>query len=234
MGYMQKIFIGFCVLLLVVLGSIVYVRTDKVSVAPMATNTIETAFYTMKITQPENAEKKFPELFAVTKNAVSLFEKTHGNCDGEECGRITPESLPYELQIDTTVATSSKTVSYIVSLYEYTGGAHGSTAMRAFTYDKDGKFVGEKEVFGESNWRPVVSELTYLYLKEKLKENTSDDVLKEGTAPIGDNLSVWYLKGDDVVFVFGQYQIGAYALGIQEVPVPREKLNEVLTEKFKY
>lgn len=230
---MQKIFIGFCVLLLVVLGSIVYVRTDKISVAPMVTNTIETAFYTMKITQPENAEKKFPELFVVTKNAITLFDKNYGNCDGEECGRITPESMPFELQIDTHVATTTQTVSYIVSLYEYTGGAHGITAIQTFTYDKDGKFVGEKEVFGESNWRPVVSELTYQYLKEKLKEITSDDVLKEGTAPIGNNLNLWYLKGDDVVFVFGQYQIGAYALGIQEVPVSRKKLNEVLTEKFK-
>ena len=90
------------------------------------------------------------------------------------------------------------------------------------------KFVGEMEVFGENNWRPVVSEFAYQYLKEKLRENTSDDVLKEGTAPIGANLSVWYLKGDDVVFVFGQYQIGAYALGIQEVPIPREKLSSVL------
>ena len=218
---MQKIFIGFCVAVFVILGVVLYMRTDVVSVAPLLTNTIETDFYTMKITQPENAEKDFPELFAVTKNAISLFEKQYA-------GASSTSPAPYDLQIDTTVATTSNTVSYIVSLYEYTGGAHGITAIQAFTYDKDGKFVGEKEVFGENNWRPVVSELTYQYLKEKLKENTSDDVLKEGTAPIGNNLSVWYLKGDDVVFVFGQYQIGAYALGIQEVPIPREKLSSVL------
>lgn len=224
---MQKIFIGFCVAVFVILGAVLYMRTDVVSVAPLSTNTIETDFYTMKITQPENAEKKFPELFAVTKNVISLFEKQYA-------GASSTSPAPYDLQIDTTVATTSQTVSYVVSLYEYTGGAHGITAIQAFTYDKDGKFVGEKEVFGENNWRPVVSELTYQYLKEKLKENTSDDVLKEGTAPIGNNLSVWYLKGGDVVFVFGQYQIGAYALGIQEVPVSREKLNEVLTVKFKY
>jgi len=221
MEYMQKIFIGFCVAVFVILGVVLYMRTDVVSVAPLLTNTIETDFYTMKITQPENAEKDFPELFAVTKNAISLFEKQYA-------GASSTSPAPYDLQIDTTVATTSNTVSYIVSLYEYTGGAHGITAIQAFTYDKDGKFVGEKEVFGENNWRPVVSELTYQYLKEKLKENTSDDVLKEGTAPIGNNLSVWYLKGDDVVFVFGQYQIGAYALGIQEVPIPREKLSSVL------
>lgn len=224
---MQKIFIGFCVLLLVVLGSLVYIRTDKILVAPLLTNTIETDSYTMKVTQPVDAEKKFPELFAVTKNAITLFEKQY-------TGASSTSPAPYDLQIDTAVATTSQTVSYIVSLYEYTGGAHGTSAIRTFTYNKDGKFVSEKDVFGENNWRPVVSELTYQYLKEKLKENTTDDVLKEGTAPIGDNLSVWYLKGDDVVFVFGQYQIGAYALGIQEVPISREKLTEVLTENFEY
>ncbi|MHB1316351.1 MAG: DUF3298 and DUF4163 domain-containing protein [Minisyncoccota bacterium] len=224
---MQKIFVIFCLGLLLVLGGILYSRANKVTVASFSSNTIETEFYTIKITQPVNAENKFPELFAVTKNAVTLFEKQY-------TGVNSTSPAPYELQIDTTVATTSDTVSYILSIYEYTGGAHGATAMQSFTYDKGGKFVGEKEVFGESNWRPIVSEFTYQYLKEKLKENTTDDVLKQGTAPIGNNLDVWYLRGDDVVFVFGQYQIGAYALGIQEVPIPREKLSEVLTEKFKY
>ncbi len=226
---MQKIFIGFCVVLLIVLGVVTYMRSGKVSIAPITTNTIETDFYTMKITQPVDAEKKFPELFAVTKNAITLFEKQYTGASS-----TTLTSAPYDLQIDTTVATTSNTVSYIVSFYEYTGGAHGGTSMRTFTYDKDGKFVGDKELFGENNWRPVVSELAYQYLKEKLKENTTDELLKEGTAPIGNNLDVWYLKDNDVVFVFGQYQIGAYALGIQEVPILREKLVEVLTEKFKY
>jgi len=229
---MQKIFIAFCAVLLIVLGSLLYMRTNRIEIAPLSTSTIETPFYTMKITQPLNTERDFPELFSITKNSITLFEKTYGNCDGEECGRITPESMPFELQIDTVVATSSKTVSYIVSLYEYTGGAHGITAVQAFTYDKNKSFIGEKELFGENNWRPVVSELAYQYLKEKLKENTTDDVLKEGTAPIGNNLDVWYLKGNDVVFVFGQYQIGAYALGIQEVPIPREKLARVLINNY--
>ncbi len=218
---MQKIFIGFCVALLFVLGGVLYLRTNKIEVAPLSTNTIETDFYTMKITQPENAEKDFPELFAVTKNAIQLFEKQY-------TGASSTSPAPYDLQIDTTVATTTNTVSYIVSLYEYTGGAHGGTVMQAFTYDKNNVFIGEKALFGENNWRPVVSELTYQYLKERLKENTTDDVLKEGTAPIGNNLDVWYLKGDNVVFIFGQYQIGAYALGIQEVPIPREKLAGVL------
>lgn len=226
---MQKIFIGFCVAVLVTLGVVFYMRTDKVPVALIATNTIETDFYTMKITQPVDAERKFPELFAVTKNAITLFEKQYTGASSTAVA-----SAPYDLQIDTFVATTSKTASYVVTIYEYTGGAHGGTAVRSFTYDKDNKFVGEKDLFGENNWRPVVSEISYQYLKEKLKENTSDEVLKEGTAPIGNNLDVWYLKGDDVIFVFGQYQIGAYALGIQEVAISREKLSEVLTEKFKY
>lgn len=226
---MQKTFILVCCSLLFVLLVVAYMRTNKVGIAELATNTIETDFYTMKVTQPVDAEKKFPELFAVTKNAITLFEKQYGSASS------TVDALaPYDLQIDTTVATTSHTVSYVVSIYEYTGGAHGGTAIRSFTYDKDNTFVGEKDLFGESNWRPVVSELAYAYLKEKLKENTTDEVLKEGTAPIGNNLDVWYMRGEYIVFVFGQYQIGAYALGIQEVPIAKEKLSGILTETFKY
>lgn len=231
---MQKIFIGFCFAILLVLGGILYVRTDKLQVAELTTNTIETDFYTIKVTQPENAEKDFPEIFAVTKNAITTFEKQYGNLSPEDIETLgLGGDRIYDLQIDTTIATSTKTVSYIVTLYEFTGGAHGITAVKTFTYDKDNHLIDEKGLFGENNWRPVVSDITYTYLKEKLKENTTDEALKEGTKPQGENLATWYLEGDDVVFVFGQYQIGPYVLGIQEVPIPREKLKEVLTEKFK-
>lgn len=226
---MQKILIGFCVAVLVILGFVFYMRTNRISIAPMSTNTIETESYTMKITQPVDVEKKFPELFVVTKNAITLFEKQY---TGASSTALAP--APYDLQIDTFVATTSATVSYVVSIYEYTGGAHGGTAVKAFTYDRKGKFISEKDLFGENNWRPVVSEIAYQYLKEKLKENTTDEVLKEGTTPIGNNLDVWYLKGDDIVFVFGQYQIGPYALGIQAVLISKEKLSAVLSDRFKY
>ncbi len=226
---MQKIFIGFCFVLLVVLGGILYVRTDKLQIAEFTTNTIETDFYTISVTQPKNAEKDFPEIFEVTKNAITTFEKQYGNLSSEDIEALgLGGDRVYDLQIDTTIATSSKTVSYIMTLYEFTGGAHGITAVRTFTYDKDNKLIDEKKLFGDNNWRPVVSDIAYAYLKEILKENTTDEALKEGTKPEGENLSTWYLKGDDVVFVFGQYQIGAYALGIQEVSIPKEKLEEVL------
>ncbi len=226
---MQKIFIGFCFVLLVVLGGILYVRTDKLQIAEFTTNTIETDFYTISVTQPKNAEKDFPEIFEVTKKAITTFEKQYGNLSSEDIEALgLGGDRVYDLQIDTTIATSSKTVSYIMTLYEFTGGAHGITAVRTFTYDKNNKLIDEKKLFGDNNWRPVVSDIAYTYLKETLKENTTDEALKEGTKPEGENLSTWYLKGDDVVFVFGQYQIGAYALGIQEVPIPNEKLKEVL------
>ncbi len=226
---MQKIFIGFCFAILIIIGALLYIRTDTLQVAPLVTNTIETDFYTISVTQPKNAEKDFPEIFAVTKNAITTFEKKYGNLSSEDIETLgLGGDRVYDLQIDTTVATSSKTVSYIVSLYEFTGGAHGNTAIRTFTYDKDNKLIDEKRLFGDNDWRPLVSDITYTYLKEKLKENTTDQTLKEGTKPEGQNLSTWYLKGDDIVFVFGQYQIGAYVLGIQEVPISQDTLSSVL------
>ena len=229
---MQRIFIVICFVILLALGFVFFWRADAIKIASFATNTIETDFYTISVTQPKDAEKNFPELFAVTKKTSNEFEKQYENLSEEDITKLDLGDKTYELQIDTTVATSSKTVSYIVSMYQYTGGAHGTTIVKTFTYDNNNHFVGEKELFGEKDWRPVVSALTYQYLKEKLKDATTEQALKEGTAPVGENLAVWYLKDDNVVFVFGQYQIGAYVLGIQEVPVPREKLAEVLTHNY--
>lgn len=231
---MQKIFIGFCFGLLCVLAALLYFRSDKLSVAELTTNTIETDFYTIKVTQPKDAEKEFPDLFATTKDAIGSFEKEYGNLSPEDIETLgLGGDRTYDLEINTTIATSSQTVSYILSIYRFTGGAHGGTVIKAFTYDKNNHLIDEKGLFGDNNWRPVVSDLTYTYLKEKLKENTTDEALKAGTKPEGDNLAVWYLKGDDVVFVFGQYQIGPYVLGIQEAPISKEKLNSVLTDSFK-
>lgn len=229
---MQRIFIVLCFAILLVLGVVFYWRADALTIAPFMTNTIETDFYTISVTQPKDAEKDFPELFAVTKNAINEFEKQYGNFSEEDVEKLGLGEKTYDLQIDTTIATSSKTASYIVSMYQYTGGAHGVTVVKAFTYDKDNHFVGEKELFGENDWRPVVSGLAYEHLKEKLKDATTDQVLKDGTAPVGENLAVWYVRGDDVIFVFGQYQIGPYVLGIQEVPIPREKLQSVLINNY--
>ena len=226
---MQKIFIGFCILVLGALSVILYDRTNVLSVAPLSTNIIETDFYTITVTQPTDASRKFPELFAVTQNAISLFEQSHSNLTSDELERFGPDAIiTYDLQIDTKIATTSDTVSYIVSLYEYTGGAHGITAVQAFTYDKRNRFIDETTLFKDTNWRSTVSAYAYAYLKQKLGDQTTDEMLKEGTSPEGNNLDVWYLRGTDVVFVFGQYQVGPYVLGIQEVPIPREKLDEVL------
>lgn len=229
---MQRIFIILCFVILLVLGFVFFWRADALSAAPLVTNTIETDVYTISVTQPKDAEKNFPELFAVTKNAINEFEKQYENVDEKDTAQLDLGDKTYELQIDTTVATSSQTVSYILSMYQYTGGAHGTTVVRAFTYDKKGRFVGEKELFGDNNWRPLVSSLSYQYLKEKLRDATTDQAVKEGTAPVGDNLAVWYLRGDTVVFVFGQYQIGPYVLGIQEVPIQKETLRSVLTNNY--
>jgi len=230
---MQKIFIGFCILVLGVLSVILYNRTNVVSVAPLSTNTIETDFYTITVTQPTDASRKFPELFAVTQNAISLFEQSHSNLTSDELERFGPDAIiTYDLQIDTKIATTSDTVSYVVSLYEYTGGAHGITAVKAFTYDKRNRFIDENTLFKDTDWRSVVSAYAYAYLKQKLGDQTTDEMLKEGTSPEGNNLDVWYLRGTDVVFVFGQYQIGPYVLGIQEVPIPKEELESVIQYNF--
>lgn len=230
---MQKIFIGFCIVVLGVLSVILYNRTNVLSVAPLSTNTIETDFYTITVTQPTDASRKFPELFAVTQNAIALFEQSHSGLTFNELEWFGRDAIiPYNLQIDTTIATTSETVSYRVSLYEYTGGAHGITAVQAFTYDKRGRFIDENVLFGDTDWRSLVSAYAYTYLKEKLGDQTTDQTLREGTSPEGNNLDVWYLRDTDVVFVFGQYQIGPYVLGIQEVAIPREQLDDVIRYNF--
>jgi hypothetical protein len=119
--------------------------------------------------------------------------------------------------------------SYVLEIYEFTGGAHGGYTVIAETYDKNGKAVPLKDVIGGGpNYdriaavvRPI---LTALIQERKGTSYIVEEDFLSGTAPEALNYAQWYVKDDTVVFIFNQYQIGPYVLGMFEVPVSLEAL----------
>ena len=139
-----------------------------------------------------------------------------------------PHFFDYEAVIDATLATGCRRgvigVDYVV--YEYLGGAHGSTLVTCRNYSrKDGHLLGLDDVF-----RTGYQDTLLAVLENRLLEKTGcterrqlDEVgyFSDAEMFIPDNFR---LKRDSVVFIFNQYDIAPYSTGITELAVAYREL----------
>ncbi len=208
--------------------------TTALLVAPFVTEHATTTYTTLDLSYPKSSPTEYKEIYNFVKSEKEDFIKNYGSLTSRDVtdrpSLISGEL--YTMTLTTHVATSSQTVSYVLELYEYTGGAHGATSVNTFTYDAKGALVTIDKVF-TSPYLQVVSPLARVYLKEKLGDNTQRDMLEAGTAAQADNFSEWYLTNDTITFVFGQYQVGPYVIGLQEFPLPKSQVLDLLSPQFK-
>lgn len=134
----------------------------------------------------------------------------------------------------------TSTLTYVYTVYTYTGGAHGSTAIAAYTINEYGKVYTIEEILPE-NKLAKISDYIFAEIQKQRKERLSggesglnkkeieelmkdETWAKEGTKPIRENYSVAWPQGNDIVVSFGQYQVGSYAEGMFEVKIPKKML----------
>ena len=111
-------------------------------------------------------------------------------------------------------------VSYVYDHYIYTGGAHGGTYRGTINMDeKTGLILTESDIFKPDYYQPLTS-----LLREYLPKCTEMDMVNEPDIYPNDN---FYITPEGVTFVYQQYEIGPYALGIVEVLVPWSELTFV-------
>lgn len=140
------------------------------------------------------------------------------------------------------IQSNSSYVSVVVHYGGFSGGAHGYENRVSFAYD----LVNKKEIklsdlfMGDSEYLTNISDHARNYFKtsleEKVKEifNEEDDtttvqeyvsnamlMIENGTKPIVDNFSVFSFTKDKITIYFGQYQVGPYSDGMQQVEIPR-------------
>lgn len=136
---------------------------------------------------------------------------------------------------------SSRFVTYVSTFYLYSGGAHGMSAVYGVTFDKKTgakltDILNPKDV---NALQPIIREGIEDYFrsleitdnKEKVDEIVKDQMdglfLDKGIVPLP--ASGVYLSPEGVVFVYGQYEIGAYAIGMPTFTVPYEKIKKFIS-----
>lgn len=112
-------------------------------------------------------------------------------------------------------------VSYIKYIYGYSGGAHGMDAKTCRTFDlSTGAEVPEKDIFKRGYEKRLTEAL-----RENLPKSVEDkDMLFETEITPSDD---FYITAEGITYIYQRYEVGPYALGIIEVTVPWEEIQDI-------
>jgi hypothetical protein len=140
--------------------------------------------------------------------------------------------------------TGARTATYTFLIYEDTLGAHPNGYYQTFTFDtKTGAELSLADIFLPSiPYLERVSNRVRTDLPGIIDKMSSDggnstftdtDSIKMGTQPVKENFSNFYISGKNLVFVFEPYQVGPYALGTVEDPIPLAQLADSLKIEYR-
>lgn len=111
-------------------------------------------------------------------------------------------------------------VSYVYDHYIYTGGAHGGTYRGTINMDeRTGRVLTESDIFKSDYYQPLTS-----LLREYLPKCADMDMIFDASISPSDN---FYVTSEGITYVYQQYEIGPYVLGIVEVLIPWSELTFV-------
>ncbi|MEK7510695.1 MAG: DUF3298 domain-containing protein [Patescibacteria group bacterium] len=128
-----------------------------------------------------------------------------------------------------------RTVTYLLNAASYIGGAHGMETPTTFTFDATtGTRLALADLFlPQADYLTRLSTLARSKLPGLTGDFTNDDFIQDGTRPIQENFQVFYLEGDDLVFLFPPYQVAPYAAGTIIFRLDRTELNDILKPEFR-
>lgn len=173
------------------------------------------------------------------KNAYKSISKTLDEIDDPEVA-WKPEISKFVMKLNET----DRYVTYYSSFYSYSGGAHGMAFEYGTTFDKKTgvmlrNVLNPKDV---KALQPILragveSYFRRWYEKEhdaesRVKTDMEALSLENGIIPLPG--SGVYLSPEGVVFIYGLYEIGAYAIGMPTFTVPYKKIGKFLSPEARH
>lgn len=177
------------------------------------------------------------------KAMVDFYGKTAVGCLREMLSELDDGTSREEYQIylryDAKVTLEDETDKYLTfksNVYSYTGGAHGSAFLYGTNIVKaTGKPLRETvDTTKVSALQSVLKKGICSYFKQFDNDVTEQNVhtrlfVEDGFIPLP--ACAPYLAKDGVHFVYGQYEIGPYAVGIIEFVVDYDTIRPYLTKE---
>jgi len=139
----------------------------------------------------------------------------------------------YEMSVNEIAYNRNNLLSYIVTFENYTGGAHGAHSYLNHVINlKTGELLSEKDIFVNS----YQDDLAQLLIEAIAKQNNVEDP-KELEDMGFFSVDEIYPNGNFLVdetgitYSFNEYEIAAYVVGVINVQLPYESLQNLLLEE---
>ena len=136
--------------------------------------------------------------------------------------------MKYNVTSDYEVTYNQGNVlSVVVTLYNYTGGAHGNTEKIAYNFDLNtGKTGYLKDfLYEEDNYRKVILDEVRNQISKEPEKYFKDTLNTLHGIPYDQN---FYLTKDGIVVYYPLYDIAPYVAGIPEFKIPYSKFKHGL------
>ena len=166
--------------------------------------------------------------------AMAQWKKIPAEIDGFRTRRVTkPKEL--DMNVWTSIATADTIASipgmltYKIFYYQYAGGAHGMSGYTYYNYYKPaGKIITLDQIFTPEGMRRLPA------LLQKVMIGTDpdlQDMVNISELPYGGD---YFITPDKkMTFVYGEYEIGPYALGCPEITLKYSQIAPYLTQQGK-
>jgi len=170
------------------------------------------------------------------------FEAEYKN-EVQEVMKDSPElpSLALNYEFLEEIYPFLNTENYLVMIhseYQYTGGAHGTSAETFYTYDKRQKKWLEIEDVLNTNQADEINKILDRNLRKKYDIPNGVKLNEpENTIFLAEEISFSHnfsLSKKGITFYYGLYEMTPYVYGFFEFFVPYEDLKHVLKKGFKY
>lgn len=132
----------------------------------------------------------------------------------------------YYFDLKYEVYSSEDTVSVVLSLWTFVGGAHGNFVTKTFCFRyADEKIIDIQEAAAMdlTEISDICREILLKELKKKDVNYTKDQWFMDATSPINQNYSKFFVNNNILTVIFDPYDVAAYSYGLNLVSFEIQK-----------
>jgi hypothetical protein len=190
-------------------------------------------FYDIHVEYPQflNIESLNTKISSLISGKIATFKEESKNNWEARRATATPENpvpenpeFPFSFIAEwKPVQLNNDYISFVINLYYFVGGAHGTNEIYAFNYDvKGGKEITIMDFLNSSqqtfeNLAALVKQQAILQLQSDEFQIDTNDSLKQmmddGTKPTLENYQNFNFNYNSLIIYFQQYQVAPGAIG---------------------
>lgn len=251
---MKKIYFFIAIVIIILAaGAVWFVKKEKVSPEIPSENGLQISinsvsqtdnFYNIKAEYPQfDDAKAFNDKISTLINGeIDTFKKeSKDNWDARIAttppGQTVPEnpSEPFDfIATWNPVQLNKKYLSFVINIYDFTGGAHGVNEVHAFNHDVlQKKEITINDFLGNSS--QALQKLSQIAAQQVTSQIQSSGVqidsvltqmIQQGTQPTPDNYSNFNFNYNSLTIYFQQYQVAPGYVGPVTITIFKNTLDE--------